>query len=353
MTTQSDFSRVNSTWLTRTGCPRVIVGTMWHDVHTLDDTGARRRVDAALEADLHTFDTAPLYGFGRAEELLGAALRGRRERALVLGKVGLRWDSEHGEVMFRARGADQRELAVRKDSRPSSVKWEVEQSLKRLATDHLDLVQVHQRDRLVPVAETLGALLELHGEGKVRAIGVSNFDAEDTREAARVLGAVKLASNQVEYSALRRGAERDIAPTLSELDVALLAYSPTARGLLGGSSLAARATTSRYAARVQSAVKDVLQPLAGSRGWSVAQLSLAWVLAQPFVDAAIIGARDEEQLREAAHVLERGLTGDEVEAVRRALDGIRPELNLDPLTRTWRALRAVARAAKARLRDRR
>lgn len=353
MTSKGAISNADTSWVTRAGCPRVIVGTMWHDVHTLDDAGATRRVDAALEVGLHAFDTAPLYGFGRAEELLGVALRGRRDRALVLGKVGLRWDSGHGEVMFRTRGADGRELSVRKDSRPASVRWEVEQSLRRLATEHLDLVQVHQRDWLVPIAETLGALLELHAEGKVRAIGVSNFDVDDTRVAARVLGAVGLASNQVEYSALQRSVERRLAPALHELDVALLAYSPTARGLLGGSTLAMRAATSRYAARVQSAITDVLQPLAASRGWSVAQLAAAWVLAQPFVAAAIIGARDEAQLREAARVLERTLTSNEVEAVRRALEGIGPELDLDPLTRAWRAMRALARGAKARLRDRR
>lgn len=353
MTTLGATPPVSAPWHVRAGCPRVIVGTLWPDVHTLDDVGATSRVDAALDVGLHAFDTAPLYGFGRAEVLLGAALRGRRDRALLLGKVGLRWDGEHGEVLFRARDEDDRELAVRKDSRPSSVRWEVDQSLMRLATDRLDLVQVHQRDRLVPIAETLGALLELRAEGKVRAIGVSNFDAEDSREAARVLGAIGLASNQLEYSALRRGAERYVAPTLCELGVALLAYSPTARGLLGGSSLAVRAATSRYAARVQGAVTDVLQPLAAARGWSVAQLALAWVLAQPFVGAAIVGARDEGQLREAAGVLERGLTNDEVEAVSRALEDIHPELDLDPLTRAWRALRAAAREARARLRDRR
>jgi len=347
MTTDALEPAATASWAERAGCPRVIVGTMWPDVHTLDERGATRRVDAAFDAGLCAFDTAPLYGFGRAEELLGAALRGRRERALVLGKVGLRWDDEHGQVMFRARGADGRELSVRKVSRPASVRAEVDRSLARLRTDYLDLVQVHQRDPLVPIADTLGALLELHAAGKVRAIGVSNFDTKDTHEAARVLGAVGLASNQVEYSALQRSVELRLAPALGALGVALLAYSPTARGLLGGSSLATRASTSRYAARVQRAVTDVLEPLAAHRAWSVAQLALVWVLSQPIVAAAIIGARDESQVRESADVQGQSLTSDEVEVVRRALVGLGPQLDLDPLTRAWRALRAMARAARA------
>ena len=158
----------------------------WHWGGT-DDELAVRAIRAGLDCGLRAIDTAPIYGFGHSETVLGRALQGRREEALVLTKVGLRWDDERGERAFAAQGPQGRRVTVRRNLRPDSVRTEVERSLARLKTDVVDLVQVHWPDRTTPLADTLGALSELQREGKLRAIGVSNFSLAELDEAQRLL----------------------------------------------------------------------------------------------------------------------------------------------------------------------
>lgn len=267
-------------------------------------------MQAAIDAGITAIDTAPLYEFGRSEELVGRAIRDRRDRVEVLTKVGLRWDTPHGDVLFEFTDSQGVRRQCRKCSRPESVRWEVEQSLSRLSVEVIDLVQVHHPDRHTPIAETMGALLDLRREGKVRHIGVSNYTPAQLREARRALGDVPLASDQAEYSLVKRDAERWLLPHTRAEGVPVLAYSPLEQGLLSGRVTEASAkkdtradkpTFQRVNLRAVNAVIDrVLRPIAAGHSATVAQVVLAWTVAQPGIAAAITGASSPEQARENA-----------------------------------------------------
>lgn len=285
---------------------------------------------AAIDSGLNAIDTAPLYEFGGSEKLLGRFLKGGvRDRVVVMSKVGLRWDDPHGDVLFESpRGV------VRKNSRPDSLRWEVDQSLARLGIDHLDLVQIHHPDVHTPIAESIGALLELRRAGKVREIGVSNFWPALLADVLRALGDVPLASIQQELNLIERSAERELLPWARAHQVGVLVYSPLHKGVLSGrvaldrvlarddfrSELAAFQPANRAA--INGAIDRVVRPIASRHGVSVAQVVLAWVLAQSGVTAAIAGASSAEQARENALASAVALTGIEILEIRAAFEAL-------------------------------
>jgi aryl-alcohol dehydrogenase-like predicted oxidoreductase len=307
------------------------------------DLEAVRAVHAALDAGMNAFDTAPVYGFGHSEELLGRALAGRRDAALVMTKVGLRWEDLRGLDDLRMPDRDGTPRRVERDSRPASVRAEVERSLARLGMEHLDLVQVHARDPRTPIDETMGALADLRRAGLVRAIGVSNFTAEELEQARRALGEVPLASDQPQYSLLARGIERDVLPWARRSGVGLLVYSPLAQGLLSGKATAerrfdpaeGRARKPDFAlanrARVNALLERVVAPIAARHGASVAQAVIAWTVDEPGVTAALVGARTAAQARENAAAGALVLSPGERAAIGEAFRGVvleRPKASL-------------------------
>ena len=311
--------------------PKIVLGTMFREP-ARRETELARLVDAALAAGLSALDTAPLYGFGESEALLGRLLAGRRERITLLGKVGLRWDGGYGEPLFETEIAGRR-VAVRRDARPEAIVRDLEESLRRLRTDRLDLVQIHHRDRDTPLAESLGALQGLRDAGKLRAIGVCNFDGDAIDDCQRLLGAPGLASVQNGFSLLDRGDEREVLPRAGRGDFGYLAYSPLSRGILGGRLLAGalaardgRAKTPLYqpknVAAIHAAMATQLAPLAQERGVGVAAIALAWVLAVPGVTSAICGAQDERQLADAVAACAVSLTPDEHRRVGHAFSAL-------------------------------
>jgi aryl-alcohol dehydrogenase-like predicted oxidoreductase len=233
-----------------------------------------------------------------------------------------------------------RKLSVRRNARPWSVKDEVERSLKRLRVDVIDLIQVHWPDPHTPVSETMAALLDLRTEGKVRAIGVSNFDVPLLAQAQRSLGEVPLASTQPKYSLLARDVERDVLPHCRAAGVGLIAYSPLEQGLLTGKVSASRTFAAAdyrvkrptfqpgNRARVNALLQAVVQPIATRHGATLGQVAIAWVLAQPGVTAAIVGARTPEQARENAAAGSVKLDAQEVGALRTAFEALHLDLPL-------------------------
>ena len=180
----------------RLNLPQLILGTMDRRQGTNEE-----RIELfieAFESGFRAFDTAPLYDFGGAEKQLGRALDSiPREKVLVLTKVGLGWDGDaHGDVLFEYADDSGNMRSVRKDSRPESILQEVDRSLDRLGLETLDLVQIHHPDRKVPLVESMGALLDLMHEGKLRHIGVSNFSPQEVNAAQEALGEVPLATVQ-------------------------------------------------------------------------------------------------------------------------------------------------------------
>ena len=274
-----------------------------------DDSDAIEAIHACLGNGIDAIDTAPIYGTGHSERLIGRALAGRRSRMLILTKCGLRWDDTFGEFFMKLEiTPDGQPVTVHRNVRASSIIHECEQSLRRLATDVIDLYQVHWPSSSAGAEETMGALIRLKEQGKIRFFGVSNYDTGQMR-AALEFGSI--ASNQVRYNLLDRRVEQEIMPFCLKNHLGLICYSPMALGLLSGkvslerefppSDL--RSTHPQYSKANRLRVLEflgVLRPIADQHGASLAQAAVAWVIHQAGVTTALVGARNRAQVEENA-----------------------------------------------------
>lgn len=255
-----------------------------------------RIVDAAIDEGAAFFDTADVYGLGASEEYLGQAIRGRRDQVIVATKFGMDLEGLNGDDGGR-RGS------------PEYVRTAVEASLRRLGTDRIDLYQLHAPDRSTPIAETLGALDELVKDGKVRAIGCSNFRAWEVVDAdwtARTAGLTRFVTAQNEYSLYNRSAEEELVPSCLKHDLGILPYFPLAYGLLTGkygrdkpAPAGSRLADESQARRLVNAGWDridELQGFADDRGISLLQLAIGGLAAQPAVASVIAGVSRPEQV---------------------------------------------------------
>jgi aryl-alcohol dehydrogenase-like predicted oxidoreductase len=250
----------------------------------------------ALDLGITLFDTARAYGFGAAEEVLGEALRpeikSARESLFIATKGGLRNDD----------GSPAR------DSSPNALRHDLELSLRALGTEYVDLYQVHWPDPATPIAETAETLAGFVRAGKARYLGVSNYDARQMTAFQHVRPIDTL---QPPYHLFRRDIEESILPFAQEHGIGVLVYGPIAHGLLSG-RMTETTTFARDDWRSKNemfagdafkrnlAVVRQLEALASARGVTIAQLAIAWTLANPAVDVAIVGARNPEQIRQTA-----------------------------------------------------
>ena len=294
--------------------PSVIMGAWalggWYWGGTDDSVGIQT-IHASLDAQINAFDTAPVYGCGHSEKVLGQALKGRRDKALIFTKVGLRWDSDEGAFFFSVSEADGGH-SIYRNLRPKSIITEVENSLIRLQTDYIDLLQCHWPDPSFPISDTMSAFVQLHDAGKIRAVGVSNFDPHQLQEAQDALGDIPLASTQPRYSLMNRLIEADIVPWLQANSVGAIVYSPIERGLLSGKVTPdrifpdsdGRSSDPLFSPQNRMAVLDALDDIsdiADAHQCTFAQLAAAWCIHQPGITAAIVGARTPQQAIENAH----------------------------------------------------
>ncbi|MQA75205.1 MAG: aldo/keto reductase [Solirubrobacterales bacterium] len=274
-------------------------------------------IRAAHELGVNFFDTAQAYGFGRSEEVLGRALAGElatnRDSLVIASKGGLRAE---GDEMLR-------------DSSPGWLRDGVEASLAALGIDHLDLYQVHWPDPETHFAETAEVLRALVDEGKIRHVGVSNFDAAEMREFAATLPVETL---QPPYHLFNREVEDEVLPYCAEHDIGVLAYGPLAHGLLtgaldertefaaddwrSGSPMFGGEAYRRSLERVSE-----LERLASERDLEVGQLAIAWVLANPAVGVAIVGTRSSDHIAAAVDAASVELSVDERERIERIMSG--------------------------------
>jgi aryl-alcohol dehydrogenase-like predicted oxidoreductase len=309
---------------------------------------------AAFDAGIRAVDTAPLYELGGSEEALGHVLAERSDPITVMTKVGMRWDDDHGDVLFEA-VIDGVRRVVRKDARPESIRRDVEESLRRLRLDCVDVVHLHHPDRHVALDESLGALAELVREGKARAIGLSNHEPSAVRRAIRALGEVPLASLQDDYSLLSRWAEAELLPACRSSEIGFLCYSPLARGALSGSGVLAALPGNdprrgdwlfhrSNVARLRPAVAE-LGAVARERGESPATTALAWLSAQPGVTGVIVGARTPEQAKANAEALGKTLDAPHERRLRSAFERVRLDLaaGTGPVDRALGLARRAAR----------
>jgi aryl-alcohol dehydrogenase-like predicted oxidoreductase len=278
-------------------------------ITTVDEREARAMVDRALAAGVNLVDTADVYANGQSEEILGAAVKGRRDDVLLATKVGF-GSRDPGALSY------------------DNVVAACEGSLRRLGTDRIDLFQLHRPDRTTPIEETLHALDDLVARGLVRETGTSNFRAFENAAAVahqRALGRPAFTAAQVYYSLVGREAEHELIPQCRADDLGVIVWSPLSSGYLTGRYSATgegapggRRTTFTFppvdpdlGARGVEAVAAV----ASARGVSMARVALAWVLAQPGITSAIVGASSLEQLDDNLAAGALVLTPDELDAL--------------------------------------
>ncbi|MEU2792283.1 aldo/keto reductase [Streptomyces sp. NPDC007100] len=298
---------------------RLVLGTLnvgareqFAQIGGLGTDEARRLFDIALDAGVNMIDTANMYSFGQAEEITGEALRGRRDDVLLASKVRMQVGEGPNEG----------------GSSAYSVLREVERSLRRLQTDHLDLLYLHQWDGQTPVEETLTALDRLVADGKVRYVGISNFNGWQimkTLYTAKLHRLVAPVAQQVYYTPEAREAEYEIIPAALDQGLGTLVWSPLGEGLLGGKVRRGRQVppTTRQGTDWpephvvdKERAYDIIECLAGiaeAHGTSVPRVVLAWLLGRPGVTGLVIGARNEEQLRDNLAAADLTLTAAETD----------------------------------------
>jgi aryl-alcohol dehydrogenase-like predicted oxidoreductase len=284
-----------------------IGGWMWGGT---DERESIRTIHAALDKGINLIDTAPVYGFGVSEEIVGKAIeeRGQRERVFIATKVGLEWHNG----------------SVSRNSSPERIRKEVQDSLRRLRTDYIDIYQVQWPDLAVPIEETARTMNALFKEGLIRAIGASNYSLEQMN---RFMSVSELHTVQPPYNLFERQIERDVLPYVGEKNLSAFAYGPLCRGLLTGTMRPDTKFTGddlrqsdpkfqpprfpQYLKAVQQ-----LDDLAQKRyGKHVMDLAVRWVLDQPGITAALWGARHPEELEAVPCTLDWKLGADSRAAI--------------------------------------
>lgn len=257
------------------------------------DNVSIKALKKAYDLGVTLFDTAPVYGFGLSERLVGQALKPVRDKVILATKCGLRWEQESLGAITK--------LASR-----ASILEEIDQSLERLDTDYIDLYQVHWPDGKTPHAETMETLMEIQKQGKIRHIGVSNYSTQQMQECLKTGPLVSL---QPEYSLLQRSIEKEAVPFCLIHDLGIIAYSPLASGVLTGKydrntkfkdwrskGIIGEFTGEAFEKNI--AKVEQLKAIADSHGRTCAQMAVNWLLGQPGMASALVGVKNDRQVEE-------------------------------------------------------
>lgn len=257
------------------------------------DNKSIESIKISYENGINFFDTAPVYGFGHSEKLIGKALKEVRDKVVIATKCGLRWGKESLS-------------SLRKDASRKSILEEIDQSLRRLDTDRIDLYQVHWPDLETSQNETMETLLEIQNQGKIRYIGLSNYSAEQIKESLQY---GKIISLQPEFSLLAREIEKDTVPLCLEKKIGIIAYSPLASGVLTGKyhkktkfkdwrskGIIGTFTGEGFVDNISKV--DRLREIAREEGKTCGQTAINWVLRQPGLVTALVGVKNSSQMEE-------------------------------------------------------
>jgi aryl-alcohol dehydrogenase-like predicted oxidoreductase len=308
-----------------------IGGWMWGGS---DENEAIRAMEEAIDLGMTSIDTAPIYGFGYSEQLVGKVTKDKRHKVQLLTKYSLRWQDRQGAFYFSSAMRDGKPVDIYKYGGKESVLRECEDSLRRLQTDYIDLYQMHWPDDTTPIEETMEAMEILLDQGKIRACGVSNFSHSQLESAH---AAVPQASNQVPYSMVKRDIEDEVVPYCIDNNISIIAYSPLQRGILTGKMKPGhhfnkgdhRPDTPYYKDRNIVAINkmlDQIRPVAESHDASLAQLVLNWTATQPGITAVLAGARNPDQVRDNARALSFSLSVEELNTIESALEKVHLDL---------------------------
>jgi aryl-alcohol dehydrogenase-like predicted oxidoreductase len=261
-----------------------------------NNEGDKKSIDSikkAYDLGINFFDTAPVYGFGHSEELIGKALKPFRDKVILATKCGLRWSKESLS-------------SLRKDASRNSILEEIDQSLKRLDTDVIDLYQVHWPDIETHPKETMETLLEIQGKGKILNIGVSNYSVKQINDCLQY---GKIVSLQPEFSLLAREIQKEIVPLCLKNDIGIIAYSPLSSGVLTGKydkntkfqDWRSKGIIGTFAGEgfVKNIEKvDQLKEIADRKGKTCSQMAINWVLRQEGLTTALVGVKNSKQVKE-------------------------------------------------------
>jgi aryl-alcohol dehydrogenase-like predicted oxidoreductase len=289
-----------------------IGGWMWGGT---DEAKSISAIQASIDEGISLIDTAPAYGQGLSEEIVGKAIAGRRDKVVLATKCGLVWHTQKGNHFFDYDGKP-----VHRYLGKDAIVYEVEQSLKRLRTDYIDHYITHWQDPTTPISETMEALETLKSQGKIRSIGASNTTVDDVKA---YLAAGQLDAIQEEYSMIKRDIEETHVPLCLQEKVSVLSYSSLALGLLTGKigpdrtfeGDDQRKDNPRFSVenrRKVARLMDAIAPIAEAHGATKAQVVIAWTLQQPGITFSLCGARDPEQARENAKAGRLRLTREEI-----------------------------------------
>jgi myo-inositol catabolism protein IolS len=269
----------------------------------LDENEGKNFIKEAIILGVNFIDTADYYGLGRSEELIGEVLHSidtKRSDLVIATKGGMEWNHK-GEIKF--------------NNRPEYLRAALETSLKRLGTDYIDLYYLHFPDHNTPLSESIGELVQLKEEGKIRAIGASNLNVDQLKEAASI---TDLSAFQSVYNMLEREAGTDVLSYCEENQISFLPYYPLASGLLGGNYKIDDPVPKRFKDeefRQKVGIVEKLKTIAETKGVTLPILALSWLLAQKGVDAVIPGGRRPDHARGNVLAAEITLTLDELEAI--------------------------------------
>ncbi len=304
-------------------------GWMWGGT---ERSQAVRAMQEAYNLGVTSIDTAPVYGQGTSEEIVGEAIRNiPRDKVQILTKYGLSWTSKKGEFYFNSKDNNGNSLDIYRYASKERVIQECEDSLRRLGTDYIDLYQIHWADPTTPIQETMEAVDHLITEGKVRYAGVCNYDVSQMIEAEKY---ITLVSNQVHYSMVNRKIEEELVPHIVKNQKSILAYSPLERGLLTGKMKPGYEfkegdhrkglyyfldenikRTNEFLAKIKS--------LAYDKNATLGQLVIRWTIAQPGITIALVGARNAEQSIQNAKAVDFNLSESEINFITDELNKLR------------------------------
>ncbi len=296
-------------------------GWMWGKT---DRNDAIEAIKASYYLGVTSIDTAPIYGQGDSEDIVGEAIKGLpRDKIQILTKFGMRWNLAKGSLAFKSKNNSREDIDIYKYAGKESIIEECENSLKRLGTDYIDLYQIHWSDVTTPIAETMEAVAQLIKQGKVRYAGVCNYNAAQMKEAEQT---IELVSNQIPFSMVNKAVEDETVPYCIQHNKAVLGYSPLERGLLTGKMKTGqqfaegdhRAGNKFFtdASIIKTnAFLDKIKPLATSKNATLAQLVIRWTIERPGITIALVGARNADQAIQNAKAINVKLAPEEIELI--------------------------------------
>jgi aryl-alcohol dehydrogenase-like predicted oxidoreductase len=286
-------------------------GDFWGKI---DERKCIDAIIAGLDSGINLIDTAPIYGSGYSEEIVGKAIKGRRKGIILATKCGMPLNSPRSRDLTR-----------------KGLMFEIDESLRRLQTDYIDIYQVHWPDPGTDIAETMNALMDIKASGKIRAIGVSNQSVDQLK---RYMANGRLDSVQPQYSLLEREIEKDILPFCQENNLGILTYGSLGAGMLTGKFKTPPAAAEGdkramfypfFKEPLFSKALELLETLkaiAESHGKPVSHAAINWVSQQPGVTTALVGCKDPRQAIENAGAGEWDLSGEELRVIRESLNRI-------------------------------